>query len=251
MLESTKIDTQTLRDYWDLDRKPAALIWTCDFVEHPEWKKPTNQNLKYFEIAGSLGHMKNQPVHENITIAALARARAYNADQSETLDGIADPILHFSDKDTRNWAQDQFEFIRGVVWNDDPVCALFVDLQDTNSAYGIGADWFAQFKGLDVVSRDKKEGVETNLIRRSHFGDLQFLYSMASSQREQAGETKRKIMIWLEVMYRLAAGDGPEHERITEWKQIKETKLKEFFSDTSEPKETATLRDLLLGWTKL
>jgi len=45
------------------------------------------------------------------------------------------------------------------------------------------------------------------VIYRSHFGDMQFLHSMAFSEKEHAGETKRKIMAWARLMYRVALGE--------------------------------------------
>jgi len=47
----------------------------------------------------------------------------------------------------------------------------------------------------------------TPVLYRSHFGDMQFLHSMALSPKELAGETKRKIMAWAKLMYGIALGD--------------------------------------------
>lgn len=251
MLDVEEIDVDRLNDYWDLDRKPTAIIWACDFVEHPEWKKTANSNLKHFEIAGGKFHMMKQPVHENLTIAALVQAGCCEADQSETYEGIAEPFRFFSGQpNTINWAQHQFEFIRGVVWNDDPLCALFDDSKGENSVYALGAEWYLQFDP-DAISALIKVDIdrEKNLIQRSHYGNLQFLHSMACNKDESAGETKRKIMIWLEVMYTLAAQNGSDGVDATGRMQLGQTKLKEFFDDTTQPRGTATLRDLLMGTT--
>jgi hypothetical protein len=48
---------------------------------------------------------------------------------------------------------------------------------------------------------------ETVLLYRVHFGDMQFLHSMASRDGEEAQLTKDKIMMWAEFTYRLAIGD--------------------------------------------
>ncbi len=45
------------------------------------------------------------------------------------------------------------------------------------------------------------------LLYRLHFGDMQFLHSMASKDGEPAGDTKSKIMMWAEFTYRLAKGE--------------------------------------------
>jgi len=42
------------------------------------------------------------------------------------------------------------------------------------------------------------------LLYRVHFGDMQFLHSMASRDGEPAGETKAKIMAWAEFAYKVA-----------------------------------------------
>ena len=57
----------------------------------------------------------------------------------------------------------------------------------------------------------------TLVLYRSHFGDMQFLHSMASSEQERAGETKQKIMAWAEFMYKIALGE------ITRGTSIKKT----------------------------
>jgi hypothetical protein len=46
----------------------------------------------------------------------------------------------------------------------------------------------------------------TLVLYRSHFGDMQFLHSMAASDQELARETKQKIMNWAEFMYKIALG---------------------------------------------
>jgi len=62
------------------------------------------------------------------------------------------------------------------------------------------------------------------VLYRSHFGDMQFLHSMASSEQERAGETKQKIMAWAEFMYRIALGE------ITRGTSIKKTGIKDIDS---------------------
>lgn len=42
---------------------------------------------------------------------------------------------------------------------------------------------------------------------RSHFGDLQFLHSMAATRDETAGQTRRKILMWAELTWRVAIGE--------------------------------------------
>jgi hypothetical protein len=70
--------------------------------------------------------------------------------------------------------------------------------------------WALLFRDAAKLSKkgeffDAKSG--TVLIYRVHFGDMQFLHSMACKDREQAGETKKKMMMWAEFTYKLAIGD--------------------------------------------
>jgi hypothetical protein len=45
------------------------------------------------------------------------------------------------------------------------------------------------------------------LLYRVHFGDMQFLHSMAARDGETAEETKGKIMAWAEFAYKVARGE--------------------------------------------
>jgi hypothetical protein len=47
----------------------------------------------------------------------------------------------------------------------------------------------------------------TVLLYRVHFGDMQFLHSMASRNGEKAVETKANIMMWAEFTYKVALGE--------------------------------------------
>jgi hypothetical protein len=44
------------------------------------------------------------------------------------------------------------------------------------------------------------------MLNRSHFGDMQFLHSMASRAGDRAQETKLAIMMWAEFAYKVAIG---------------------------------------------
>ncbi len=47
------------------------------------------------------------------------------------------------------------------------------------------------------------------LLYRVHFGDMQFLHSMATRDGEEARVTKDKIMMWAEFTYKIAIGTLP------------------------------------------
>jgi hypothetical protein len=97
--------------------------------------------------------------------------------------------------------------IAGVRWNDDPGFRLA-------GAEGKGAGciqdsitfmrqtcWIKLFKdgekrSLTEPAEFMGPGRKSNLMTRSHFGDLQFLHAMASGDGVTAAETKEKIMMW-------------------------------------------------------
>lgn len=69
--------------------------------------------------------------------------------------------------------------------------------------------WYLLFR--DAEKRAEKgeyfdADSETVLLYRVHFGDMQFLHSMASRDGEEARITKEKIMMWAEFTYKLATG---------------------------------------------
>lgn len=182
--------------------------------------------------AGKLPKVGN-PVHENMVIAALIDS------------GVLSRGTTYDDILGRWWnvdRPDDWEFIRGAIWNDDPACSLFFDDSGNNGNFGTGisfsADYIMKFKFLS-----------DNIIYRSHYEDLQFLHSMGCRTGEEPRESKRKIMKWLEVMYRLSVGDG-----VSEWDRI-DTRLGdrdmlgEFFNDNTKPKGSDNLRRLLMGNT--
>jgi hypothetical protein len=47
------------------------------------------------------------------------------------------------------------------------------------------------------------------ILNRSHFGDMQFLHSMASRLGDRAQDTKLSILIWAEFAYKVATGAIP------------------------------------------
>ncbi len=49
------------------------------------------------------------------------------------------------------------------------------------------------------------------ILNRSHFGDMQFLHSMASRLGDRAQDTKLSMLIWAEFAYKVAIGAIPPH----------------------------------------
>ncbi|KPM43290.1 hypothetical protein AK830_g3276 [Neonectria ditissima] len=159
-------------------------------------------------VRGGPGGLIHQPIHESLTLAALINGN-FGVASGTTVD---------------NASNHDWEYIRGAVWNDDPSCLLFDRSSEYNHKYALGSAWcIAYTKGASEWSDFDSRRLK-NPTGRSHYGDLQFLHCMASESKEPAAETKRKVMAWLEVMYKLANGE----DGITAQTKPTDTKLKEF-----------------------
>jgi hypothetical protein len=154
---------------------------------------------------------KNAPVHEQMTVAALIQSD-YKLDSSLTFITLRD------DPTAR---PDINDFVRGVIWNDDPECELFHENLGENLSYSTGLVWFTKF-GLGYLPR---EADKAELIQRSHFGDLQWLHSMASEKGELPAITKKHVLRWMETMYKLATG------AMDAGKPIQNTWMQDWFND--------------------
>ena len=124
--------------------------------------------------------------------------------------------------------------IAGVRWNDTPPFTLLktrttlcpaekvISIINYPECWGI---LFKDAKKQADTGRKYGNAPLTLVLYRSHFGDMQFLHSMASSEQERAGETKQKIMTWAEFMYKIALGDKitPVDKIITRGSSIKKT----------------------------
>jgi hypothetical protein len=180
-----------------------------------------------FAVAGGPGGCLHSPLHESITLAALI-STGYNVASGTTLESASNA----------DW-----EYIRGAVWNDDPACLLFDDYDDANHTYSTGMMWGYYYKAGEYDWEEDKSDKMRNPTGRSHYGDLQFLHCMASKFGERPEETKRKLMKWLSVLWKLANGE----EGITPDTVISKTDLAEFCPNFSLPANWGTLRYLLSG----
>jgi len=120
--------------------------------------------------------------------------------------------------------------LAGSRWNDTPPFTLLktrTPFCPTGKVITINTDpecWGILFKDAkEQAEAGRKYGNEplTLVLYRSHFGDMQFLHSMAASEQELARETKQKIMAWAEFMYRIALGE------ITRGTSIKKTGIQD------------------------
>ncbi|RYO30899.1 hypothetical protein AA0113_g5971 [Alternaria arborescens] len=189
-------------------------------------------------IQGGRGITKtHQPVHETMTIAAL----------------IASKFPMSEGTTYKNAPKEIKEFVRGSVWNDDPGCLLFE--KDTHDNYRLsdGTKWFKEYESAEGGLLGGFVGWITGTPRqtitgRSHFGDLQFLHAMAAQEREEPQETKEKIMMWLEIMYKLSVGDQGIHENMRldqiDVSSSSRYQLRMFFKEDTSPSGGETLLPL-------
>ena len=178
-----------------------------------------------FAIAGGPGGSIHTPVHETLTLAALISS-GYNVAQGTTLASASNS----------DW-----EYVRGTVWNDDPVCLLFNDSSSENHTYSTGIQWSWEFKQGETQWANNDPQKMLNVTGRSHWGDLQFLHCMASTAGELPAETKRKFMTWLEVLWKLANGE----DGITSNTLVSATALSEFCPNLALPPNYKPLSYLL------
>ncbi|KAJ8606414.1 hypothetical protein MRB53_040997 [Persea americana] len=171
-----------------------------------------------YDIGFHSGPFSRSPVHENITIAALIRSNVTEFPKDSTYATLTEK---------------QWEFIRGLVWNDDPSCLLFVDDATTNHKWGWGLEWLRAYEDSSGKS----------MTRRSHWGDLQFLHCMAGEDGEGPWLTRLNIMSWFEVMYKLACGHISAKTKLGRAFPL-------LFDDSTVPSGDATLDDLLIATTK-
>ncbi|KAF4445621.1 hypothetical protein F53441_10685 [Fusarium austroafricanum] len=157
------------------------------------------------------------PVHESIVIAAFI-----NSDMTFPRGTVYNNIN-----------DNQWEFFRGVVWNDDPSCLLFEDITEDNRMFGLGIEWLNAFKFGD----------EKCMTKRSHMGNLQFFHGMGSKMGEKPQKTRENILTWMEVMYKLACGEGVSED------DTLDKVLHGYFGKETVPSKSDTLRDLILGTT--
>jgi hypothetical protein len=149
--------------------------------------------------------------------------------------------------------QEANEYLRGVVWNDDPAVLLFDEDVENNWNYSTGVSWLWAFERASIFSSTRPV---TNITGRSHFFDLQFLHAMSTKEGEQPQDTLAKIMLWAEVMYRLATDDGVAPSDTLSGIHIASSvsdgagktysyELSDFFDATTRPSGSDTIRYLL------
>lgn len=142
----------------------------CLNAKDPE---PTEGMLQATKFYGS-------PVHETITKRAISIADI-------------DPKLKKSLMLTVK---------RGVFWNDDPTVLLWAE-PEAKEADTWGLAWLISFASAKL---DSEITDEDGLLARSHFGDMQFLHSMAEMDGIDAQVTKDQIIEWAEFVLMVSVG---------------------------------------------
>ncbi len=164
-------------------------------------------------------HLFSEPVHEEIT------HRIYGCQGDRDVCG--DPNIGFASPFV----------LAGVRWNDDPPfrleegegrntsCKITETIRFTTQPR-CWAQLFRDAQKRAISGKPLDQTSRVSLLARSHFGDLQFLHSMASRDGEPAVETKQRIMMWAEFTWRVGRGDyGLE----TMLKDVSIARMEEFF----------------------
>lgn len=168
------------------DKPVITSIWQA--TECRDWDKLPQVKWKFQATWFAIG----DPVHETLTELALQRA------------GI--------EKKTA-------EYVRGVLWNDDP-CALLLDRDndaDPLEPQLTGFDFVKDFwKAQEIAKRGSNRfgGMDCPLLGRSHFGDFQFLHAMAAADGLSAETTLTRMLGWSEFAYRVAIKDIYHRDRL-------------------------------------
>lgn len=176
-----------------------------------------------------------EPVHEEIT------QRIYGCNENW--------------EDKPNCAKQNFApkaVIDGARWNDNPPFMVKPDfllpngepikstcVNETIKLPRKSDCWLDVFRASSGMAQRRfftnRNGV---ILNRSHFGDMQFLHSMASRVGDRAQDTKLSILIWAEFAYKVASGSIPAHTML---RDVTVNGFTRFF-----PNQEATVENLFL-----
>lgn len=137
-----------------------------------------------------LNHYKS-PVHERITGKAFCPGSDFqNPENYKFPDGVSRRALFW-----------------GVRWNDDPPFQVknYGSLVFRTNTQPMWLYFFNDAKRR-ASKKNKVFGPEYALLYRIHFGDLQFVHSMASKDGEKPEDTLKHIMMWCEFTWKIATG---------------------------------------------
>ena len=106
--------------------------------------------------------------------------------------------------------------LAGVRWNDDPPFRInggtgapkSCKTQETIRFTTQPVCWVELFRAAAAkAAREDIEDGDSSLLQRTHFGDLQFIHSMASAKDEPADVTHRRMLGWAEFTWRVMLGE--------------------------------------------
>jgi hypothetical protein len=225
---------------WSFDLSPKGTRFDQDAVK--AWA-PTWLDRILTAIANRGLPKFKHPVHEEIT------HRIYDCnDEGTTICG--DPDAQFATP----------YVIAGVRWNDDPPFQLNPNQAKNTScktSYPDGRPMTIRFitqpkcwadlflTAEKQIKKDAKKSFDaanqSALPLRSHFGDLQFVHSMASSDGEDPAETRSKILGWAEFTWGVMRGSYKLETRL---KDINVPVVQQFFGNSGwRVQELFTLGD--------
>lgn len=202
--------------------------------------------VQLYQIEGPENY--NEPVHENLVLAALYQQRNLLGLQNANFSLWSDPNIN--------------EFLRGVFWNDDPAVLMFKQSHGLDSVFSSGAIWSTQFEDAKYATSNNL----ANITGRSHFWDLQFVHGMACITQEDPKDTRYRALMWAELMYKLSIGESVTSEgSVSSPDNVAGTKIKDvkipsepkqydpeltlqfssYFSSATVPTDSVTLKRLL------
>jgi hypothetical protein len=186
--------------------------------------RATTRQLQRYKILGPWN--TGQAVHETLTVLAVGEAihelEAAGIDPGELMAGFdVDKLPDLGKKasfDPVDAPASFQQFIRGVVWADDPKGLLF-DKDEDATDYSSGYMWYSEF---GEGEKGKFAADKSDLISRSHFGDLQFFHGMASVDKEAATTTKQHMLDWARFLIDVATARTAADAKVKDVAAIKD-----------------------------
>lgn len=192
-----------------------------EFVGKPPQLSPASGGTAFIhrhEIEGPFGI--HDPAHETMTAEALRRSGLIGSN-----DKFSSPAA--------------WEYIRGVMWNDDPQCQFFNSnaqpsfisslsasaLGSARSAaangrpgdWSLGKEWYDDFKKYEKQAANNTQfGVGSPLLARTHFGDMSPLHGMASKDGDKRESTLSTMMMWAEFTSKVGMGQIPGDAKLSD-----------------------------------
>jgi hypothetical protein len=208
-----KLEIKVIRNYTKKKRdimnfnKSISFIFFIFVLLHINSSSASNLNPLKRDVIESTNYNKSlldkigEPVHEFIT--RKAREQFWARCQKEMSQSSMCSLAQVHPKTIND------SLIRGVWWNDDPEQDLYKARQ---------LRWFTHMTDAKQRAKSSKYniGYKYYLVYRSHYGDMQFLHSMASKEGETADTTKNNMFKWLEFVYNISIGNITRNQKFSE-----------------------------------